>query len=889
LIAGKDLSITGDSVVIDPGHDRRTRDESFEQKSSGLTLALSGAAGSAVNSAISSARSAKDESDDRLAALKGTQAALSGVQASQAMDLDAARGNDADNTNTVGITLSYGSQSSKSKTHNEQTTASGSTLNAGDNLSIIATGGDVNITGSQIKAGKDVLLDAARDVNLVSSRNTQLLEGSNKSSGGSVGVGIGVGSGGWGITVSASGNKSHGKESGNGTQQNETTIDAGNQVSIISGRDATLAGAQVSGNKVMADVGRDLTISSLQDSDRYDSKQSSVSGGASFSFGSMSGSASLSLSQDKMHSNYDSVVEQSGIFAGNGGFDVTVGNHTQLDGAVVASTATADKNHLDTGTLGFTDIGNRAEYDVSHSGGSFSTGGSIGSQFAGNMANTLLVGAGGSGDAEGTTKSAVTDGTITIRDKDKQQQDVADLSRDTEHANGSISPIFDKEKEQKRLEMAQVIGELGTQAADIARTQGDIAAINDGKAELARKGITEPGKGASKEEWADYNAKLAATYSYKTAQKEWGTGSTIQQGISAATLALQGLAGGDLKAALAGGASPYLAEAIKVTTGDNEAARVMAHAIIAGVVAELQGKDGLAGATGAATTALAGEAIKRALYGDVPVDQLTESQKQTLVALGTLAAGMAGGVVGDSTASAIAGAQAGQNELSNNMASIGLAQQMMAQSTLNAAAMAEAGSTNANDVAALALTKTVKSGLDAACLANNTCVMLAIITAQSEANQSPNIGKDLTADEKAELGGTGSGTPGGWGPEDEENARNNKGNKPSQNGSNFTNSEIDDRITSANKPINNQGMSAAARAWEKHAGRPGGTFEPLKGNQTQKNAAAENFIRDLLNDPGTIRNELSRGGVEYRAPSGQGVRFNPDGSFNTLLDPPVKR
>ncbi|AAM85268.1 hypothetical protein CQP30_00205 [Yersinia pestis] len=74
-------------------------------------------------------------------------------------------------------------------------------------------------------------------------------------------------------------------------------------------------------------------------------------------------------------------------------------------------------------------------------------------------------------------------------------------------------------------------------------------------------------------------------------------------------------------------------------------------------------------------------------------------------------------------------------------------------------------------------------------------------------------------------------TPGGHGPEDEDNARNNEDNKPSQNGSNFTNSEIDDRITSANKPINNQGVSAAARAWEKHASRPGGTFEPLKGNQ----------------------------------------------------------
>lgn len=158
-----------------------------------------------------------------------------------------------------------------------------------------------------------------------------------------------------------------------------------------------------------------------------------------------------------------------------------------------------------------------------------------------------------------------------------------------------------------------------------------------------------------------------------------------------------------------------------------------------------------------------------------------------------------------------------------------------------------------------------------------------------DAASNPNIGKDLTDEQKTELGGSGSGTPGGWEPQDEENARNNESNKPSQNGSNFTNSEIDDRITSANKPINNQGMSAAARAWEKHAGRPGGTFEPLKGNQIQKNATAENFIRDLLNDPGTVRNELSRGGVEYRAPNGQGVRFNPDGSFNTLLDPPVRK
>lgn len=65
----------------------------------------------------------------------------------------------------------------------------------------------------------------------------------------------------------------------------------------------------------------------------------------------MSGSGYASISQDKIKSNYDSVREQSGIYAGKDGFDVTVGNHTQLNGAVIASTATDDKNSLSTGTL----------------------------------------------------------------------------------------------------------------------------------------------------------------------------------------------------------------------------------------------------------------------------------------------------------------------------------------------------------------------------------------------------------------------------------------------------------------------------------------------------------------------------------------------------------
>nr|WP_276516151.1 hemagglutinin repeat-containing protein [Enterobacter quasimori] len=667
IIAQKDINLTGDSVVIEPGHDKRTRDERFEQKSSGLTVALSGAAGSAVNSAVTTAQSAKQSSDSRLAALQGTQAALSGVQAGQAVGLDQAKGSsDKGNNNTVGVSASLGSQSSKSSSHSESETTTGSTLSAGNNVTIKATGSDITVAGSQIKAGKDVTLDAARDVNLIASQDTQQTTGKNSSSGGSLGVGVGVGSGGAGISISANANSSKGHEKGNGVWQNETTVDAGNRVTINTGRDAIIAGAQVSGDAVVADIGRDLTIASTQDSDHYNSKQNSVSGGVGYTFGAGTASGSINVSRDKMTSDYDSVQEQSGLFVGSGGFDVTVGNHTQLDGGVISSTATADKNHLDTGTLGFSDIHNQADFKTEHQGAGISSGGSIGEQFAGNMANALLAGGGNSGHAEGTTQAAVSEGTLIIRDKENQKQDVADLSRDAEHANGSISPIFDKEKEQQRLQEVQLIGEIGSQAVDIANTQGEINGLNAGRKELADKGITEPGADASDALKKAYQDALRGTDAYKTTTAKYGTGSDLQRGIQAATAALQGLAGSDLKAALAGVSAPELANYIGHGSGLSDEAAVVAHAILGGAVAALQGNNAAAGAAGAATGELAANAIMASLYPGKTAGELDESQKQTISTLATISAGMAGGLTGDSTGSAVAGGQAGKNATENN-------------------------------------------------------------------------------------------------------------------------------------------------------------------------------------------------------------------------------
>lgn len=670
LIAGKDLSLSGDSVIIEPGHDRRTRDEKFEQKSSGLTVALSGVVGGAINSAVTTAQEASKESDGRLAALQATKATLSGVQAAQGAVVAQQTG---DPANGFGVSLSLTSQKSKSQQHAESDTVAGSTINAGNDLSITATGkgksansGDILIGGSQLKAGGDAALNAENDILLTGAANTQKTTGKNSSSGGGVGVSIGGGSGGMGISVFANVNASKGNEKGNGTAWTETTLDSGGTVSMTSGRDAILKGAQVNGEKIVADIGRDLLMSSQQDNNDYKSKQTSVAAGGSFTFGSMTGSGYISASQDKMKSTYDSVQEQTGLFAGNGGYDVTVGRHTQLDGAVIASTATADKNSLDTGTLGFSDLHNEADYKVSHTGVSLSGSGSFGDTFKGKMPGGMISGASHSGHAEGTTQAAVADGTIIVRDRDNQKQDVANLSRDTEHANDSISPIFDKEKEQNRLKAVGLISDIGSQAADIARTQGEIAARNAMTDPEALKAAKEKLKSEGN---ANPSDKQIVNQAGQTAMEKYGTGSDIQRGIQAATAALQGLAGGNIAGALAGASAPELAHLLKSTEGD-PTVNTVAHAILGGAVAALQGNSAAAGAAGAATGELAAHAIASLLYPDVKdLSKLSEDQKQTVITLASISAGMAGGIAGNKTVSAATGAQSGKNASENNATS----------------------------------------------------------------------------------------------------------------------------------------------------------------------------------------------------------------------------
>ncbi|ENR9761685.1 contact-dependent inhibition effector tRNA nuclease [Salmonella enterica] len=882
VIANRNISITGDSVVVDPGHDRRTVDEKFEQKKSGLTVALSGTVGSAINNAATMAREAKETSDSRLAALKGTQAVLSGVQAGVNHGLQQ---QSADPNNGIGVSISLNHQQSKSETKYQHDIVSGSTLSAGNNVSVTATGknkdhnnsGDILITGSQIKSGNDTSLNAQNDILLAAAAGTRQTTGKNSSRGGGVGVSFGGGTNGGGLSIFAGINGSEGRDKGNGTTWTETTLDAGKNVSLTSGRDTTLSGAQVSGEKVTADVGNNLTISSLQDSDRYDSRQNSVAAGGSFTFGSMSGSGYASISQDKIKSNYDSVREQSGIYAGKDGFDVTVGNHTQLNGAVIASTATDDKNSLSTGTLGWLDIHNQADYQASHTGISLSGGSGmsasqmVASNAIAGAANALTGMSGSSGHAEGTTSSAISGGNLIIRNKESQKQDIAGLSRDPENANGSIAPIFDREKEQKRLQEAQVISQISGQMSNIVMTYGE----------------TEAMKAARKEHPGMSDAQLRETPEYREVMKGYGTGSTPQMVVQAITGVLGGLNAGNPGQVLAGGLNPAVAQLIKQATGDNREANLMAHAVWGALAAQLGGNNAASGAAGAFSGELAARYIIDNYYGG-RTDNLSEQERQQISMQATIASGIAGGLVGNSTSAAGTGAQAGRNSAENNMLNV-----IATETAANTAAAIAGATGNASKDTGNDNSWDIGGGCEGS---REQCAVRdpsrdgtrgaghVLNSDNTDENKQPNLGKDVasaTDKDKAELGGAGAGTTGGWEPQDEENGR----AKQIQS-SNFDDKfKKEDLISSANQPINNQGLSAAARAWEKHAGRPGGVFDPLKGNTVQKNEVAGNFVNEVLNNNETVRTDLSRGGVEYRLPDGRGVRYNSDGSFSGFLDP----
>ena len=446
VVAGKDINITGENVSIENSNSVYNAQEKHEFKRTGLSVSVGGAYVDVVNNAANSVKHATEVEDKRLGAL----VAVKGYKdADKAIKNIKSNGGGKVNEN-LSINVSLGTTKSKSESNSTTTVANASEVKAGGDVNVTSTKKDINITGSNVE-GKDVTLNAKENLNITASKNTDKTEQNSKSSSASVGASLELGKG---PSYSISGSMSKGEVSANGTTFNESNVTANKDLSFASGNDTNIKGGKLSGENVTGNIGNDLNIESKQDSNSY--KENNKSVGASVGLGSnkaVSGSASVG----KIDSKYESVIEQSGIYAGKDGFDINVGENTDLKGGIISSAAEADKNKLSTGTLTFEDIQNKADYKANGIGAKVNKNNNADYNEKG---ITPDIGMPASGEAESQTKATISKGTIEIRDKENQKQDINKLNRDNANSLNKLGEIFDKTKIEERQELANLFGEL---------------------------------------------------------------------------------------------------------------------------------------------------------------------------------------------------------------------------------------------------------------------------------------------------------------------------------------------------------------------------------------------------------------------------------------------
>ncbi|WP_080428629.1 hemagglutinin repeat-containing protein [Burkholderia ubonensis] len=678
LHAGNDVDVTGKSVKLDSAYDTMSQAQQQQYRQAGVTVGLSSPVLAAVQTGKQMVEAVgKTKGDARLTALA---AATTGLAAKNAYDATGG-GNPATTAKSVGINISLGASKSDSQSQAQASTAVGSTVSAGRNVSITATGAgtdsNIDVIGSTISAGGNTKLAADGKVNLQAAESTSSQHSTN--SGGSAGIGVSIGFGqqsGIAFTAGVAGNR--GNANGDSAAWTNTHVTAGNTLTIQSGGDTNLKGAVASGKQVVANVGGNLNVESLQDTDHYDSKQQSAGVSVSVCVPPIcygSSSVSGNISQQKMHSDYAAVAEQSGIKAGDGGYQVDVKGNTDLKGGVIASSDKAVQdgvNSLTTASLTYSDIQNHASYDASSVGISGGYGGTIGKNQKGTadnvnpVAGTDLPNRGGfsatppialsaSGDASSTTRSGISGGSIKITDSAKQQQltgktadeTIASVNRDTSNTGGALAPIFDKDKVQAGFDItSQFINQVGTFVDNRMKEADD--------ARKASKNLDlTPEQRAAAEQKAD---QLTA---------DWGPGGTYRQVLSALTAAAGGNVTGSTGQFVQAGivnylqqqGASYIGDLVKtgaVTEGSPLHAAM--HAIVACAGAAASSQSCGAGAMGAASASLLSN-----LFADTPNETATEKQ-----AKGNLISSIVAGVAAVGGVNAATATTAAQTEVENN-------------------------------------------------------------------------------------------------------------------------------------------------------------------------------------------------------------------------------
>ena len=463
--------------------------------------------------------------DGRLKALYALQAGMNARDIQKNQKTDKA----INKNNAVGINISLGSTGWKGHAETITEETRGSRITAGRTAAIIAKE-DMTVKGSTVNA-KDIHLKTGNNIHILSSENKSTTTEETKGKSGSIGAFLSKG----GYGIGASYGKGKGQTEETTLTHTPSDITAKNTVALSGGNDTTIKGGIIKGNKVTADIGRNLSIESEQDKKNY--KETSKTSGLSISY--TPGSA-VTVSGGKGKTNtdsaYESVTEQAGIYAGKEGYDIQVKNTAILKGAVIDSQAEKEKNKLTTGTLTWEDIENKASYE-SH--GKTQTVSSDKVSSSNPLGASVAMAVPVQGSHSSITRVAIADGIIQTTEGKTEKE----ISRDTKNTLNKLAEIFDKKSVQEKQELIGLIakegftlvGDIATRKQESLRTKAAEARThnNEAKAESYEKEAAK---------WAENGINRIALHGIVGAlvSKEAGTG--VEKGLTGAGLnaALQG-------------------------------------------------------------------------------------------------------------------------------------------------------------------------------------------------------------------------------------------------------------------------------------------------------------------------------------------------------------
>lgn len=679
------IDIQAKKVDIVDARETGKRVEQSKFRQSGLTVAISAPVLSAIETAGQMKRAAGQTNDGRMQVLAG---AATGLAAKNAYDAVQA---DPQSAGGVNISITVGASKSDSKSTATTDTAAGSAVAAGGDVRIDASGGpDSNLTvrGSDIRAGGDAVLKADGDINLLAAQNIIETRRTSSNSSAGVGVAISVGQGGAAMGVTANASIGRGKGEGKDVTWTNSHVTAGERLILGSGGDTRLRGAVASGRQVVADVGGNLSIESLQDTSTFRSKDTNVGGSVTVGAGF---SGSVNLSQQKIHSDYASVTEQSRIEAGDGGFQIRARDNTDLRGAAITSSEQAVRdglNTLTTGTLTTSEISNHAEYSASSIsvGGGYSSGngdrkeagpgGGVGTNqqgqaatggqvpgstlpTLGNFSASPPVVMAASGNGTSTTRSGISGARVTIANEPAQQalsgrsvdETMAGLNRDVftgQDGANALKPIFNEQEIRAGFE---IVGALTRETGTLLNNMAKKADVRVSEAKAAEAMAADPGNGLSDAQRQALRDQAAASYAEaRNIDANWGAGGTYRQIAAALTAA----AGGNVTGTTSQFAQNMLVNYVQQqgagyvgklvangTLTEGSALHASMHAIVACAGAAASSQSCTSAALGASASSLL-----TGLFGETtPNEKATEREaKRNLIVSIVTGIGAAGGV-----------------------------------------------------------------------------------------------------------------------------------------------------------------------------------------------------------------------------------------------------